>query len=120
MSLSSFGHAVFVFVTGYLLSGTAFRAEPVYRLFMIRGIPADALPLCRVTWVQARWECWIPLHPLAPTGRLFPFDVHLHYRGYVKTIPVSIEEAAYVDGAKFRDILFKIVMPMYARCSRLR
>lgn len=34
------------------------------------------------------------------------------FRGFVKSIPVSIEEAAFIDGASTYSVFFKVVMPM--------
>lgn len=40
-----------------------------------------------------------------------PFNVWMLY-GYFKTIPVSLEESARIDGAEQRQILTKIVLPL--------
>lgn len=34
------------------------------------------------------------------------------FRGFMKSIPVSIEEAAFIDGASTYSVFFKVVMPM--------
>ena len=40
-----------------------------------------------------------------------PFDTFL-IRGYMMSLPISIEEAAFVDGCSTLQIFWKIVMPM--------
>ncbi len=40
-----------------------------------------------------------------------PFAVFL-YHGFIKSIPVDVEEAAYVDGASTFGVFFRIVLPM--------
>ncbi|TDF98782.1 carbohydrate ABC transporter permease [Paenibacillus piri] len=45
------------------------------------------------------------------TSSLLPFSVLILYN-FVKQIPVSIEEAAHVDGANNMQILFKVVFPL--------
>ena len=45
------------------------------------------------------------------TSSLLPFSVLILYN-FVKQIPISLEEAAMVDGANFLQILFKIYFPL--------
>jgi multiple sugar transport system permease protein len=45
------------------------------------------------------------------TSSLLPFSVLILYN-FVKQIPLSLEEAAHVDGANNMQILFKIVFPL--------
>lgn len=45
------------------------------------------------------------------TSLLLPFSVLILYN-FVKQIPVSLEEAAQIDGANFGTILFKIYFPL--------
>ena len=106
----------FVFVTGYLLSRYRFFGRNlIYGLFMIGVfLPMHALlvpiylEFSALGMLDNRYTLWLPLVAFSLSMSIFIIE------SYVKTIPVSIEEAAYVDGAKFRDILFKIVMPMCA------
>ncbi|KHF41554.1 carbohydrate ABC transporter permease [Halalkalibacter okhensis] len=45
------------------------------------------------------------------TSLLLPFSVLILYN-FVKQIPMSMEEAAYLDGANFFQVLFKIYFPL--------
>lgn len=104
----------FVFVTGYLLSRYKFRGRNlIYGMFMIGVfLPMQALlvpiylEFSQMGLLDSRYTLWIPLIAFSLSMSIFVTE------SFIKTIPVAIEEAAYVDGASFGDILFKIVMPM--------
>jgi len=104
----------FVFVTGYLLSRYKFFGRNlIYGLFML-GIflPVHVilvpiyLEFSRLNMLDKRYTLWIPL--IAGSLSMSIFIVE----SFIRTIPRSIEEAAFVDGARFHYILFRIMMPM--------
>ena len=106
----------FVFVIGYLLSRYKFFGRNlIYGMFMIGVfLPMHALlvpiylEFSALNMLDNRYTLWIPLIAFSLSMSIFIIE------SFVKTIPTSIEEAAYIDGAKFSDILFKIIMPMCA------
>lgn len=104
----------FVFVTGYLLSRYKFRGRNlIYGMFMIGVfLPMQALlvPLylefSALGMLDNRYTLWIPLIAFSLSMSIFVTE------SFIKTIPFVIEEAAFVDGASFWCILFRIMMPM--------
>jgi raffinose/stachyose/melibiose transport system permease protein len=106
----------FVFVVGYLLSRFQFRGRNlIYGMFML-GIflPMHALlvPLylefSSLNLLDRRYTLWLPLIAFSIPMSVFVTE------GFIKTIPISVEEAAYADGANFPKRLLYVVMPMCA------
>ena len=49
-------------------------------------------------------------------GTFFSFAIFI-YVNFIKTIPVSLEEAASIDGANQFSIFWKIIMPLMTPCT---
>lgn len=58
----------------------------------------------------------IPLLILFYIGFGSAFSIFI-YHGFIKTVPVEIEEAAIIDGCNTRQTFFKVVFPMLAPIS---
>ena len=109
-------------ITTVLLSVTAAYAFSRYKFkgkgvllssFLITQIfpaPMLLLPmyilLTKLGFVGHFWSLVIPYVATA-----VPFCVWT-LKGFFDTVPVSIEESAYVDGANLRQIFFRIIMPL--------
>ncbi|MEG0126902.1 MAG: carbohydrate ABC transporter permease [Clostridia bacterium] len=60
----------------------------------------------RIGGVNTYWGIII----IMVTGQL-PLSIFL-YRNFISSIPVALEEAAYIDGANFMQIFVKIIVPL--------
>ncbi len=105
---------VFSFVIGYILSRVKFKLNrPLYVMFLMGMlIPVHSLlvPTYVVFSNLGIADNWFTLlFPYVSFG--LPMGVFL-VEGYVKTIPVSLEEAAAIDGSSFSHTLWKIILPL--------
>ncbi len=105
---------LFSFVIGYILSRVKFKLNrPLYVLFLMGMlIPVHSLlvPTYVVFSNLGIADNWYTLlFPYVSFG--LPMGVFL-VEGYVKTIPVSLEEAAAIDGSSFSNTLWKIILPL--------
>ena len=105
---------LFSFIVGYILSRVRFKLNrPLYLMFlMCMLIPIHSLlvPIYVVFTNSGIADKWFTL--LFPYGSFgLPMGIFL-VEGYVKGIPVSLEEAAAIDGSSFSYTLWKIIMPL--------
>lgn len=105
---------LFGFVVGYILSRIKFPGNRLLYLLFLMGmlIPIHSLlvPIYVVftkTGIANQWFTLII--PYVAFG--LPIAIFL-VEGYVKSIPISLEEAAAIDGSSFTRTLFTIIMPI--------
>ncbi|MBR2527018.1 MAG: carbohydrate ABC transporter permease [Blautia sp.] len=104
----------FSFIVGYILARVQFKLNRVLYIMFLMGmlIPIHSLlvPIYIVfqrCGISNRW--FTLLLPYVSFG--LPMGIFL-VEGYVKTIPVSLEEAAAIDGSSFSHTLWKIILPI--------
>ena len=104
----------FSFIVGYILSRIHFKLNRVIYVMFLMGmlIPIHSLlvPIYVVfkkCGLSNRW--FTLLLPYVSFG--LPMGIFL-VEGYVKTIPVSLEEAAAIDGSSFSYTLWHIIFPI--------
>ena len=105
---------VFSFVVGYILARVRFKLNRVLYIMFLMGmlIPIHSLlvPIYIVfknCGINNQW--YTLLLPYVSFG--LPMGIFL-VEGYVKSIPVSLEEAAAIDGSSFSYTLWHIIMPI--------
>jgi len=105
---------IFSFVVGYILARVRFKLNRVLYVMFLMGmlIPIHSLlvPIYIVfknCGINNRW--FTLLLPYVSFG--LPMGIFL-VEGYVKGIPVSLEEAAAIDGSSFSHTLWNIIMPI--------
>ncbi len=105
---------VFSFVVGYILARVSFRLNRVlYAMFLLGMlIPVHSLlvpiyVVFRNCGISNQWFTLI--FPYVSFG--LPMGIFL-MEGYVKGIPVSLEEAAAIDGSSFSYTMWYIIMPI--------
>ena len=105
---------IFSFVVGYILARIRFKLNRVLYIMFLMGmlIPIHSLlvPIYIVfqrCGISNRW--YTLLLPYVSFG--LPMGIFL-VEGYVKTIPVSLEEAAAIDGSSFSNTLWRIILPI--------
>lgn len=105
---------VFSFIVGYILSRVRFKLNRVLYVMFLMGmlIPIHSLlvPIYIVfqrCGISNKW--FTLLLPYVSFG--LPMGIFL-VEGYVKTIPVSLEEAASIDGSSFTHTLWTIIFPI--------
>jgi raffinose/stachyose/melibiose transport system permease protein len=104
----------FSFIVGYILSRVRFKLNRVLYVMFLMGmlIPIHSLlvPIYVVfqrCGISNKW--YTLLLPYVSFG--LPMGIFL-VEGYVKTIPVSLEEAAAIDGSSFSHTLWTIIFPI--------
>lgn len=104
----------FSFVVGYILARVRFKLNRVLYVMFLMGmlIPIHSLlvPIYVVfqrCGISNKW--YTLLLPYVSFG--VPMGIFL-VEGYVKTIPVSLEEAAAIDGSSFSHTLWTIIFPL--------
>ena len=112
--LSIIMSVVFSFIVGYILARIRFKLNRVIYIMFLMGmlIPIHSLlvPIYVVfqkCGISNRW--FTLLLPYVSFG--LPMGIFL-VEGYVKTIPVSLEEAASIDGSSFSHTLWTIIFPI--------
>lgn len=104
----------FAFIVGYILSRINFKLnKPLYIMFLMGMlIPIHSL-LVPIYIIFSRCginDKWFTL--LLPYVSFnLPVSIFL-VQGYVKSIPVSLEEAAAIDGSSFTRTLLNIILPI--------
>ena len=105
---------IFSFVVGCILARVRFKLNRVLYVMFLMGmlIPIHSLlvPIYIVfknCGINNRW--FTLLLPYVSFG--LPMGIFL-VEGYVKGIPVSLEEAAAIDGSSFSHTLWNIIMPI--------
>lgn len=104
----------FSFIVGYILARIQFKLNRVLYLMFLMGmlIPIHSLlvPIYVVFKKCNMSNQWFTLlFPYVSFG--LPMGIFL-VEGYVKTIPVSLEEAAAIDGSTFTHTLWTIIFPI--------
>lgn len=102
------------FIIGYILSRVKFPGNRFLYVILLMGmlIPIHSLlvPIYVVFSNTGLGNKWFTLTiPYIAFG--LPIAIFL-VEGYVKGIPISLEEAAAIDGSSFTRTLFSIVMPI--------
>ena len=105
---------VFSFIVGYILARVRFKLNrPLYVMFLMGMlIPIHSLlvPIYVVFKNVNLLDKWYTLlFPYVSFG--LPMGIFLT-EGYVKGIPVALEEAASIDGAAFSRTLWTIIFPL--------
>lgn len=112
--LSLFFIVLFGFIVGYILSRIKFRGNRVLYVMFLMGmlIPVHSLlvPIYVVFNKTGLGNQWFTLViPYVAFG--LPMSVFL-VEGFIKAIPVELEEAAAIDGSSFSRTLFSIILPV--------
>ena len=87
-----FKKTIFILVIGSLMIPTQVIMVPVFILIKNLG------------WLNTYWALTLP-------ALLCPFNIFL-MRQYISKLPVSLEEAARIDGSSDFGIFFKVVLPL--------
>ncbi len=106
--------ALFGFIVGYILSRIKFKGNRLLYVMFLMGmlIPVHSLlvPIYIVFNKTGLGNQWFTLIiPYVAFG--LPMAVFL-VEGYIKGIPVELEEAAAIDGSSFTRTLFSIILPV--------
>jgi raffinose/stachyose/melibiose transport system permease protein len=112
--LSLFFIVLFGFVVGYILSRIRFKGNRLLYVIFLMGllVPVHSLlvPIYIVfnsTHLNNQWFTLII--PYVAFG--LPIAIFL-MEGFMKAIPVELEEAAAIDGSSFTRTLFSIILPI--------
>lgn len=105
---------VFGFIVGYILARIKFKGNRFLNLIFLMGllIPIHSLlvPIYVVFNNTKLGNQWFTLIiPYVAFG--LPVAIFL-VQGFVKAIPIELEEAAAIDGSGFSRTLFSIIMPI--------
>lgn len=105
---------LFSFVVGYILSRIRFKLNRALYVLFLMGmlIPIHSLlvPIYVVfKSMNLNNEWFTLLFPYVSFG--LPIGIFL-VEGFVKSIPISLEEAAAIDGSSFSNTLWRIVLPI--------
>ncbi len=105
---------LFGFIVGYILSRIRFRGNRILYVALLMGmlLPIHSLlvPMYIVferTNISNHWYTLI--FPYVAFG--LPIAIFL-VEGFVKAIPVALEEAAAIDGSSFSRTMFQIIFPI--------
>lgn len=107
---------VFSAMAGYVIQRRKDRSVKIASTIIMTGlmIPAAILP---TIWVMQTLHIYrtMPGMILVEVALHTPFTIML-YRGFMSTIPIELEEAAYIDGCTpfqvFRMIIFPLLKPV--------
>ncbi len=107
---------VFSAMAGYVIQRRKDRPVKIANTIIMTGlmIPAAILP---TIWVMQTLHIYktMPGMILVEVALHTPFTIML-YRGFMSTIPIELEEAAYIDGCTpfqvFRMIIFPLLKPV--------
>lgn len=113
-ALSVFFIVLFGFIVGYILARVQFKGNRLLYLMFLMGmlIPIHSLlvPIYVVFNKAGISNQWFTLlFPYVSFG--LPLAIFL-VEGYVKGIPVALEEAAAIDGSSFSRTLWTIILPI--------
>lgn len=105
---------LFGFIVGYMLARVRFKGNRILYIMFLMGmlIPIHSLlvPIYVVFKNAGLNNQWFTLIiPYVAFG--LPIAIFL-VEGFVKGIPVALEEAAAIDGSSFGRTLFQIIMPI--------
>lgn len=112
--ISIFFIVLFGFIVGYILSRVKFKGNRILYLMFLMGmlIPVHSLlvPIYVVFNKAGLGNQWFTLIiPYVAFG--LPIAVFL-VEGFIKAIPIELEEAAAIDGSSFTRTLFSIILPV--------
>lgn len=112
--VSVFFIVLFGFIVGYILSRINFRGSRLLYIMFLMGmlIPIHSLlvPIYIVFKATDLNNKWYTLFiPYIAFG--IPIAIFL-VEGFVKSIPISLEEAAAIDGSSFSRTMFQIILPL--------
>lgn len=112
--ISIFFIVLFSFIVGYILSRVRFKLNRLLYTMFLMGmlIPIHSLlvPIYVVFRNAGLSDKWYTLFlPYISFG--LPMGIFL-VEGYVKGIPISLEEAAAIDGSGFSYTLWRIILPL--------
>ena len=112
--LSLFFIVLFGFVVGYILARIKFKGNRILYIMFLMGllIPVHSLlvPIYVVFNKTGLGNQWFTLIiPYVAFG--LPIAVFL-VEGFIKAIPIELEEAAAIDGSSFTRTLFSIILPV--------
>lgn len=112
--LSIFFIVLFSFIVGYILARVKFKLNrPLYLMFLmgmlipIHSLLVPIYVVFRRCGISNQW--YTLLLPYVSFG--LPMGIFL-VEGFVKGVPVALEEAAAIDGSSFSNTLFKIILPI--------
>jgi raffinose/stachyose/melibiose transport system permease protein len=105
---------VFSFIVGYILARVRFKLNrPLYVMFlmgMLLPVHSLLVPIYVVFKSTNMNDQWFTLlFPYVSFG--LPMGIFL-VEGFAKSIPISLEEAAAIDGSSFSNTIWKIVLPI--------
>lgn len=105
---------LFGFIVGYILARIEFKGNRILYLAFLMGllIPIHSLlvPIYVVFNKTGMGNHWFTLIiPYVAFG--LPIAIFL-VEGYVKAVPVALEEAAAIDGSSFSRTLFTVILPI--------
>ena len=104
----------FSFIVGYVLARVRFKLNRVLYIMFLMGMLIPIHSLLVPIYVVFR-RCGISNHwftlllPYVSFG--LPMGIFL-VEGFVKTVPVDLEEAAAIDGSSFSHTLWNIIFPI--------
>lgn len=107
---------LFCSMAGYVMQRRRDRVTKIANALIMAGlmIPAAILPTIWVMQTLHLYKTMVGMI-LIETALLIPFTTML-YRGFMSTIPIELEEAAYIDGCTpaymFRTIIFPLLKPV--------
>jgi raffinose/stachyose/melibiose transport system permease protein len=105
---------LFAFVVGFMVSRYRFRSSRMIYLLFLSGMVIPILSLMIPVFIEFKtlnlFDHWYTL--LFPyVAFSMPLSVIL-MENFVKTIPVEIDEAAYLEGCGTLSVMFRIVFPL--------
>ncbi len=112
--LSLFFIVLFGFIVGYILARVRFKGNRILYVMFLMGmlIPVHSLlvPIYVVFNKTGLGNQWFTL--LIPYVAFnLPISIFL-VEGFIKSVPIELEEAAAIDGSGFSRTLFQIILPI--------
>jgi len=112
--LAIVGIVVFSFMVAYFLSRYTFKGRNFLYVFFVTGLLVPVLGLLIPSYIQfhlfgllnTRFTLLIPYITFN-----LPTAIYL-YDSYMRTVPRSVEEAAFIDGASINQIMRLVMFPM--------
>jgi len=113
-SLNVVGILILAFLVGYILSRFTFPGSSFLRILILAGMTIPTLSLMIPIYLQ-----FSALNMLNSRGSLLLAYVVMGLPGsvllidsYVRTIPIEMEESAYIEGAGMISTLLKVIVPI--------
>ncbi len=101
-------------LAGYPLARNRSRLNAAISLLVIGVMMIPPLSTLVPLYTQMNRWGWVNTYTgiivIMVTGQL-PLSVFL-YRNFISTIPIALEEAAFIDGANFRQIFVHVIVPL--------